>query len=82
MEQLLASNPNVRVLFEFWPAGLRAANASPESLFKFFHDRDFRIHELEGGQPRQLDTPAALVEKLGAKRYTNLLAARDSLGSL
>ena len=82
MQHLLASSPDLRVLFEFWPAGLRAANASPESLFKFFHDRDFVIYELEGGQPRQLDTPTALAEKLGAKGYTNLLAARHSLGSL
>ena len=82
MEQLLASSPDVRVLFEFWPAGLRAANASPESLFKFFHDRDFLIYELEDGQPRPLDTPAALVEKLGAKRYTNLLASRKALATL
>jgi FkbM family methyltransferase len=82
MEQLLALSPDVRVLFEFWPAGLRAAKASPESLFKFFHDRDFFIHELEGGQPRQLNAPAALVEKLGAKRYTNLLASRKALATL
>lgn len=82
MEQLLASSPDVRVLFEFWPAGLRAANASPESLFQFFHDRDFLIHELEGGQPRQLEAPAALVEKLGAKRYTNLLASRAAIANL
>ncbi len=82
MEKLLASSPDVRVLFEFWPAGLRAANASPELLFKFFHDRDFLIHELEGGQPHPLDVPAALVEKLGAKRYTNLLASRKALTPL
>jgi FkbM family methyltransferase len=82
MKRLLASSPNLRVLFEFWPAGLRAADASPESLFKFLQDRGFLIHELEGGRPRQLDTPAALVEKLGAKRYTNLLATRDSLETL
>jgi FkbM family methyltransferase len=82
MQQLVASSPNLHVLFEFWPAGLHSANATPEALFKFFHDRDFRIHELEGGRPRQLNTPAALVERLGAKRYTNLLAARQSLATL
>jgi FkbM family methyltransferase len=82
MQQLVASSPNLRVLFEFWPLGLRSANASPESLFQFFHDRDFVIHEVEGGQPRRLDAPAPLVEKLAAKGYTNLLAARDSVGPL
>jgi FkbM family methyltransferase len=82
MQQLLASSPDVRVLFEFWPTGLTAANASPGRLFKFFHDRDFVIYELEAGQPRRLATPDTLVEKLGAKRYTNLLASRSSLAAL
>lgn len=82
MEQLLAASPRIRVLFEFWPAGLRAANASPDSLFNFFHARHFHIYELEGGNPRELDTPSALVEKLGAKRYTNLLASREALATL
>lgn len=76
MHQLLASSPEVRVLFEFWPAGLRAAKASPELLFQFFREREFLIYEVEGGQPRQLTAPSTLVEKLGTKRYTNLLASR------
>jgi FkbM family methyltransferase len=82
MEQLLDSSPDVRVLFEFWPAGLRAAKASPELVFEFFHERDFLIYELDGEQPRQLDAPTALVEKLGAKHYTNLLASRKALAAL
>lgn len=82
MQQVLASSPDVRVLFEFWPAGLRAANATPELLFKFFHDRGFLICELERGQARKLATPASLVSKLGEKRYTNLLASRTPLPTL
>jgi FkbM family methyltransferase len=82
MQQVLASSPDVRVLFEFWPAGLRAANASPELLFKFFHERGFLIYEVEKGQARRLDVPASLVSKLGAKRYTNLIASRTPLATL
>ena len=82
MHRLLASSPDVRVLFEFWPAGLRAANASAELLFKFFHERGFLIYELEKAQPRKLGSPASLVSKLGEKRYTNLLASRTPLPAL
>jgi FkbM family methyltransferase len=82
MQQLLASSPEVRVLFEFWPAGLWAAHTSPELLFKFFHERGFFICELEKGQARKLDTPASLVSQLGEKRYTNLLASRTPLPTL
>jgi hypothetical protein len=82
MDRLLASSPDVRVLFEFWPAGLRAANATPELLFEFLHERGFLICELEKGQARKLDTPASLVSKLGEKRYTNLLASRTPISTL
>jgi FkbM family methyltransferase len=79
MEQILASSPGVRVLFEFWPTGLRAAKASPESLFKFLRERGFLIFEMEAGPLRQLDAPAGLISQLGTKRYTNLLASRTPL---
>jgi FkbM family methyltransferase len=82
MHRLLAASPDVRVLFEFWPAGLRAAKASPELLFKFFHERDFLICELQQGRARVLETPDALVSKLGEKRYTNLLASRRPIPTL
>jgi FkbM family methyltransferase len=82
MQRMLESSPDVRVLFEFWPAGLRAANTSPELLFKFFHERGFLIYELEKGQARKLGSPASLVSKLGEKRYTNLLASRTPLPTL
>lgn len=82
MQQLLASSPDIRVLFEFWPAGLRAANASPELLFRFFHERDFLIYEVENAQARQLESPASLISRLGAKGYVNLLASRTPPGAL
>jgi len=79
MERVLASSPQVRILFEFWPTGLRAANASPETLLGFFRDRDFRVYEMEGEDSHLLEAPAHLVAKLGANGYTNLLASRTPL---
>ena len=79
MEQILASSPEVCVLFEFWPIGLRAAGASPEALFSFFRERGFLIYEMERERPRQLEAPTQLVERLGANGYTNLLATRIPL---
>jgi FkbM family methyltransferase len=82
MQEVLAASPNVRVLFEFWPAGLAAANASPELLFKFFHERDFRIYEVKHDRAVELEKPDSLVSRLGGKRYTNLLASRTPLAPL
>jgi FkbM family methyltransferase len=82
MHRVLGSSPDVRVLFEFWPAGLRAANASPELLFKFFHERGFVIYEFEKVPARKLDSPAPLMAKLGENGYTNLLASRMPIATL
>jgi FkbM family methyltransferase len=79
MERVLASSPAVRVLFEFWPAGLRAAHTPPETLLNFFFERGFDIYELDEPGPRKLSEPALLIEKLGHKRYVNLFASRTGI---
>lgn len=78
MQRLLASTADLRVLCEFWPAGLRKAGATPELLFQFFRDRDFLVYELEE-RPRPLNSAASLVSKLRGNRYTNILASRRPL---
>lgn len=79
LEQLLAVSPNVRVLFEFWPAGLRAANTNPESLLDFLRERGFEIYEAEGGHLQRVSDSAQLLAELRGKQFTNLLATRDVL---
>jgi FkbM family methyltransferase len=79
MQEVIASSPDVRVLFEFWPAGLRAANTSPESLLNFFRERGFELFETSGGGLRSLGDSCQLTAKLGRKKYTNLLATRNAV---
>ena len=80
MQEVIASSPDVRVLFEFWPAGLRAANAPPESLLNFFRERGFDLYETKGGCVRRLRDSHQLILGLGRKQYTNLLATRNGVG--
>jgi FkbM family methyltransferase len=79
MERLLASNPTVRVLFEFWPAGLRGAGTEPHALLAFLSERGFTIYSTDEPGLPELNDVAALVEKLGAKAYTNLIASRTGV---
>lgn len=79
MQKVIASSPDVRVFFEFWPAGLRAANAPPESLLNFFRERGFDLYETKGGCVRSLRDSHQLVSRLGRKQYTNILAARNAV---
>ena len=79
MQEVIAASPDVRVLFEFWPAGLRAAGTSPESLLDFFHERGFSLYETKGGRLQGLRDPRQLILGLEPKQYTNLLATRNAV---
>lgn len=76
MQEVIAASPHVRVLFEFWPAGLRAAGTPPENLLDFFRERGFELYETKGGCARHLKDSQPLISGLGGKQYTNLLATR------
>lgn len=42
-ERVLEDNPEVKLLLEFWPYGLKQAGASPEAFISFLQDRGFAI---------------------------------------
>lgn len=77
MPEIFAASPNVRVLFEFWPAGLKAAGTTAENLLDFFRERRFELYETKGGCARPLGDSQRLISDLGARQYTNLLAAPE-----
>jgi len=77
MQEVMAASPDICVLFEFWPGGLRAAGTEPEALLDFFRERGFELYETKGGRPRRLKDSQQLISGLGGKQYTNLLATRE-----
>ena len=44
--RLLADNPHIMLLLEFWPYGLRKAGASADELASFLRDRQFELNLL------------------------------------
>ena len=42
-EQILRENPKIKLLFEFWPYGLKQAGASGEDLVSHLRDRGFEL---------------------------------------
>lgn len=67
--RLLAGPDAPALLMEYWPHGLRAAGAAPESLLDFLRDAGYRVETLDGGPlpPASSDNPS---------EYTNVLATR------
>ncbi|MDQ3198448.1 MAG: FkbM family methyltransferase [Verrucomicrobiota bacterium] len=79
LKRTLTSNPGTRVMFEFWPVGLRSAKTEPEELLRFLSDFGFVIHATEDAELPELTDIQSLIRKLGANGYTNLLASRTGV---
>lgn len=76
MKRILASNPRLAILMEFWPEGLRTAGCPPETVLSELEEIGFslyRIDERTGGLGRVHDR-TAFVGTLTGSEYANLLA--------
>jgi FkbM family methyltransferase len=72
--RVLLDNPNVKLLLEFWPYGLRQAGASAEALLSFLGRADFTTFLLQANQLVRCDHPLRnLADPLG---YLNLFAQK------
>jgi FkbM family methyltransferase len=73
MKNILQTNPNIKVLMEFWPYGLKKAGTSAEELITFLHNLDFKTELIEGGAR----IPCPLIpERNDFSYYLSLLAFR------
>jgi hypothetical protein len=79
MEGALARNHDVRVLFEFCPRASRAAGSSAEELLGFLRERDFLLYQTAGSEPQRVNDLGLLISNTSGRRYSNLLASRESL---
>lgn len=53
MQRLLRENPNVRLIMEFWPHGLREAGVEPSALLDKMDELDLIPHRIAGGSLSQ-----------------------------
>lgn len=73
-ERLLEDNPQIKLLLEFWPYGLKQAGASPEALLSFLEGRGFSISlpETNGVMPRD----PSLLDSSDSAHYFNVFAKK------
>jgi FkbM family methyltransferase len=77
MQQILERARDVKVFFEYWPAGLGYAGTTPGELPDFFLSRGFSLFELHGAAVRKLSgADLVKVRQAAGRSWTNLLAAR------
>lgn len=73
-KRVLVDNSDIKILLEFWPAGLRTAGSSPEALLALLTDYGFTTFALDEDRLKEYGTPAAC--DYGNKSFFNLFAHR------
>ncbi|MHC4571440.1 MAG: FkbM family methyltransferase [Planctomycetota bacterium] len=73
MKNILQSNPDIKVLMEFWPYGLIKAGSSVERLLTFLHELDFQTELLEQNDRKKMPP---IPKRNDFSYYRNLLAFR------
>lgn len=72
--RVLEENPQVKLLLEFWPHGLKQAGMSGEALISFLTERGFTLFLPEGRGLPKWDCPREYPSD--AKNYLNLFAQK------
>jgi hypothetical protein len=82
MKRVIKSNPDLMIVLEFWPSGLREAGSSPEGTLEGLQEHGFTVEQIDrrSGELRNVQSLAGLVKALPGNRYTNLLARPKILG--
>lgn len=76
MRQTVAGRPDLRVLMEFWPYGIRGCGDDPVALLDEIAGAGFGLYVLDGGSLRRR-APGALLASLPGEHFTNVLCSRS-----
>jgi FkbM family methyltransferase len=74
--QTLQRNPDLILIFEFWPYGLAKAGTNPDTLLDYLQQSGFGLWRLRGGRLFQLRA-AHLPDRKEALAYCNLVGTKN-----
>jgi FkbM family methyltransferase len=78
MEKILESNPDVKIISEFWPFGLKSAGSSVGEYYLFLKSKGFNCFLLKNNKLEELnEEKVTQLEPLGEKHYFNIFAKRN-----
>lgn len=80
MEKVLAHNPQVKLISEFWPYGLKKAGSSVTEYFQYLTNKGFTCYLLEKKSLKKLSAEdVKQLEPLPEAHYFNILASRTDV---
>jgi FkbM family methyltransferase len=80
MQKTLDANPQIKLISEFWPYGLKKAGSSVTEYFTFLSSKGFKCYLLEKKSLSLLDLEKVKsLEPLGEEHYFNIFASRANV---
>lgn len=80
MKNTLRNNPNIKLISEFWPYGLRKAGSSVTAYFEELTALGFTCYLLEKKSLKKLSLEdVKTIEPLGEEIYFNIFASRNNV---
>ena len=77
LRNTIARSPNLTLLTEFWPKGIRDAGGDPQDFLNTLRDLGLTLHELKAdGELTELTDDADLIARHQGRRYTNLVGRK------
>lgn len=77
LEKTLTNSPELILMMEFWPHGLRSAGFDPQEIFNFCHRLGLRVFTLiRSGKLQGVEAPDAVIRAHPGRKFINLVAAK------
>jgi FkbM family methyltransferase len=78
MIQKMQINSKAKLLFEFWPHGLKLAGFDPLELIFYMIENGYTLTEESSGLKLSLDNSSAFVKDIRGKKYTDIEAVKPA----
>jgi FkbM family methyltransferase len=74
MRQKLQKNSKAKILFEFWPHGMKMAGFDPLKLIVYMLENGFTLREESSGFQLSTENASVFIKKIHGKKYTDIEA--------
>lgn len=78
MEKTLANNPDLKIITELWPYGLKKAGSSAIEILDFANSKKFNIYLITNNQLQLMNKELVLELKVEEKSYYNVVFSKES----
>ena len=76
VEKILKTNPEIKVISEFWPAGIRRSGSSPEEYLDYMLSLGFEMELVDNWKYSRRKFVKSDISTIKGEEYVDLLFSR------